>query len=128
MCNNARFVSPQLRRHFDRERPADTRADAARWPHIENPRALDIPETRLDSYEAALADAARQYARFRPGDRCPFRMICTQGGASIIANGAIVAPWTSAHREIDGFLQFLARGMRAVADATPGATNARSPT
>ena len=109
MCNNARPI-----RDLARQETA-----AARWPHVENPFDPQMDERRLDILEQLLAEAAKQYARFRPDEPCPFRLYCASGGASVIARGQIVAPWTSAYREIHGYLGFLARGMRAVADATP---------
>ena len=109
MCNNARRIQSQQQRD----------ADAARWPHIENPRELNTYEERLDIYEQALAGAAREYARFRPGEPCPFRLFCANGGASLLARGAIVAPWMDTHHKIHSTLGFLVCGMRAVADATP---------
>ena len=110
MCNNAK----PIRNH------ARTPSDAARWPHIENPRKFDRPDECLDRWEKQIREAGRLYARFRPDESNPFKLVCTDlGSAAVHVRGVQVQPWTVYASEVTNFLAFLVRGMRAVADATP---------
>ena len=113
MCNNARPIR-------DLARPETA---AARWPHIDltnDPRPRAIRKDVLDHAEKLLAEASREYARFRPQEESPFKLVFAPGGAALHAHGLNVTGWMSRAHKVEEALVNLVIGMRAVADATPG--------